>query len=452
MTMTERTAAQWQTLDKRHLLHPNTVLGRHEEEGPLLIVSGQGAVLTDVDGKEYIDGIAALWLANVGYGRAEIAEAARAQMEALPFWSLFWSYGNLPSVELARRLAELAPGELNRVFLTSGGSEANETSIKIARLYHVRRGEPQKHMVIALQRAYHGVSYGAMTATGIEAVRVNYAPYVGGFAHISSPYCYRCPLQKEYPTCGLACAEELERQILELGPENVAAFMAEPIGGVGGVIDPPPEYYGRIREICDKYGVLWIADEVICGFGRTGTWFGVEHWGAVPDLISCAKGLTSGYFPVGASIIHDRVYEVLRGDGTMAFNHGFTYSGHPVGAAVALENLRIIEEEGLLQQSAEMGSYLRRRLLALENPWIGDLRGKGLMLGAELVQERATKAPPNDPEAARKVEALCREEGVLLRALGGSVMAISPPLVIERELVDRLVEVLDRAVRQVFAG
>jgi putrescine aminotransferase len=446
------TAAEWKALDMQHLLHCNTVLGVHEQTGPLMMVKGEGAVVTDVDGKEYIDALGALWLTNIGYGRSELGEAAKRQMETLHFWSLFWSYGNQPAVELAERISQLTPGGLNRAFFTSGGSEANESSIKIARLYHARRGNPTKTAVIALEKAYHGVSYGAMTATGLEGVRAGFAPYVENFHHIPSPYCYRCPLAKEYPGCSIACADLLERKILELGPENVAAFMAEPIGGVGGVVEPPKEYFAQVRAICDKYDVLFIADEVICGFGRTGTWFGVQQYGVTPDIISCAKGLTSGYMPMGASIVHDRVYEGLKGDGTAYFNHGFTYSGHPVAAAVALENIRILEDEGLLERAAELGEYTRNRLAALQNPYIGDVRGKGLMLGIELVTDRASKTQPLDPDAGKKVEMACRAEGVLVRALGGFVIAISPPLVIAKEQLDRVVETLDRSIRKVLAG
>lgn len=452
MDLGQYSISEWKELDKRHVLHPNTILGAHEQNGALMMVKASGAVVTDIDGNDYIDGIGALWLANIGYGRPELAAVAQKQMESMPFWSLFWSYGHLPAAALGKRLADLTPPGLNRAFFTSGGSEANETAIKIARMYHLRRGNSGKHIIIGLQRSYHGVSYGAMTATGLESVRTNFGPYVGGFAHIPSPYCYRCPLAKEYPSCQIACASELERVIQEIGPDQVAAFIAEPIGGVGGVIDPPVEYFKQIRAICDKYDLLMIADEVIGGFGRTGTWFGIDHWDVVPDLISCAKGLTSGYFPVGASIIHDRVYEVLKGDGTAYFNHGFTYSGHPVGAAVALENLRILEEEGLLARATAMGDYIKRRLQSLGNPWIGDVRGKGLMLGVELVQEQASKAPPTDPAAANKVEMACRAEGVLLRALGGVLMAVSPPLIITREQTDRIIDTLDRSIRAVFGG
>lgn len=450
----QRSAEEIKALDRRHVLHPNVVLADHARGLPMpIMVEGQGAVLRDIDGKEYIDAIGALWLANIGYGRKELAEVARRQMEKLSFWSLFWGYGNVPAVELAARLAEIAPPGLSHVFFTSGGSEANETSIKIARLYHVRRGEPSRRHIIGLARAYHGVSYGAMTATGLETVRQNYEPYVGAFDHIPSAYCYRCPLGKAYPACGVACAGELERKILDLGPQNVAAFIAEPIHGVGGVITPPPEYFPRIREICDRYGVLFIADEVICGFGRTGTWFGIEHWGVVPDLISAAKGLSSGYLPIGATLVHDRVYEALgqpEGPGAY-FNHGFTYSGHPVAAAVALENIRILAEERLGERAVEMGRYLTERLRRAENPYIGDIRGKGLMLGVELVADPATGEMPADPNVGRYAEARCREHGVIVRALApGNIIALSPPLVVTREQVDRIVEVLDEAVRYVF--
>lgn len=448
----QRSPDEIRALDRRHLLHPNTVPADLEAgRGGPIMARGDGALLWDIDGREYIDGIGALWLTNAGYGRKELAEAARAQMEELSFWSNFWGYGNVPAIELAARIAGLAPPGMSHVFFTSGGSEANETSLKAARLYHLRMGNPDKRHVIGLVRGYHGVSYGAMTATGIPAVRANYEPFVGAFSHIDSAYCYRCPYGKTYPSCQVWCADELEREILRQGPANVAAFIAEPVHGVGGVVVPPPEYFPRIREICDRYDVLFIADEVICGWGRTGTWFGIEHWGVVPDIIATAKGISSGYMPLGAAIIHDRVYAALKGDGTAYFNHGFTYSGHPVACAVAMANIGIIESEQLGAAAAEKGRYTMAALGALDNPRIGDIRGRGLMLGVELVQDRATRAMPDDSAAGRQVEALCRERGLLVRALlPGNIIALSPPLVITREQIDRAVQTLDQAIRQVF--
>jgi len=431
-------------LDRDHLLHPNVVLGEFEDTGGTIIVSGEGATVRDIDGREYIDAIGALWLANIGYGRPELAAVAAAQMRQLPFWSLFYGWSNAPAIRLAAEMARIAPEAFNHAFFTSGGSEANETSIKFARLYHVRRGHPNKQIVIGLARAYHGVSYGAMTATGLERVREGYAPLVGAFEHIAGAYCYRCPFGKTYPECQLFCADEIERTIERLGPENVAAFIAEPVQGVGGVITPPDGYFEKVRAICDRHDVLWISDEVICGFGRTGKLFGIENWTVRPDLISCAKGITSGYLPLGASLVSDKVYLALKGDGHQTLNHGFTYSGHPVAAAVALENIRILLREGLPARAAEMGDAMRAQISALGNPYIGEVRGKGLLIGVELVRDRSSREPA---DVAMAVELACRRSGVILRALGGNIISISPPLVITEAQAARVVAVLDQAVR-----
>ncbi len=437
---------QLRQLDRDHLLHPNVVLGEFEEQGGTIIVGGDGATVRDIDGREYIDAIGALWLANVGYGRQELAAAAAAQMRQLPFWSLFYGWSNAPAIRLAAELARIAPEGFNHAFLTSGGSESNETSIKFARLHHVRRGHPSKQIVIGLQRAYHGVSYGAMTATGLERVREGYAPLVGAFEHIPGAYCYRCPFGKTYPECQVDCADEVERAIERLGADHVAAFIAEPIQGVGGVITPPPGYYEKVRAICDRHDVLWIADEVICGFGRTGKLFGIENWSVRPDLISCAKGITSGYLPLGATLVSDKVYEALRGDGHQTLNHGFTYSGHPVAAAVALENIRILQREGLPARAVAVGESMRAQLLGLNNPYVGEVRGKGLLIGVELVRDRGTRAAA---DVAMAVELGCRARGVILRALGGNIISISPPLVITEAQAARVVVVLDEVVREV---
>lgn len=442
-----RTPAEWRAKDAAHVIHPNTMLGLHEQTGGVMVQSAHGSTLIDIDGKEYIDGIGALWLANIGYGRTELADAAAAQMKELSFWSLFWSYGHTKAIELAERLAQLTPPGLNHTFFTSGGSEANESSIKIARLYHVRRGQPNRTVILALDQAYHGVSYGAMSATGLAAVRTNFAPFLADVTHVPTPHPYRSG-----PEVAATAAAALESRIQEIGPDRIAAFMFEPIGGVGGLIELPDEYIRAARAICDKYGILMIADEVICGFGRTGTWFGVEHSGVTPDIISCAKGITSGYFPLGASIVHDRVYETIKGEPTDYFNHGFTYTGHPVGCAVALANIDLIEREELGARAVAMGAYLRKRLAERNNPYIAEVRGKGLMLGVQLAQDPATRQDPLDPDAHKKVEAGCRAEGVLLRALLGYTIAISPPLVITESEIDRIIDSLDRNIRRVFEG
>lgn len=437
-------------LDRRHLVHAFTQLPVDAGGGPVVMVEGRGAVVRDAAGREYIDGVGGLWLANLGYSRPELAEAAASQMRRLSYWSTFWGFSNEPAVRLAARIASLTPGDLNRVFFTSGGSEGNETSIKLARLYHRVRGKPQKTVVIALDRAYHGVSYGALTATGLPSVRSGYDPLTGDFVHIRTPYPFRCPHGPDCKDCGASAADELERTIREIGPDRVAAFIAEPVLGVGGVIVPPPSFFPRVREICDRYDVLWIADEVITGFGRTGRWFGVEHWGVVPDLMTIAKGVTSGYLPLGASILSDRVYGELEAAGAMV-NHGFTYSGHPVACAVALENLRLLEAEGWIPRVAALGERLRRALRELDHPHIGEVRGLGLMVAVELVQDRETRRPPEVEGASFRVQQLCRQRGVIVRGVApGTVVTLSPPFVITEEQMDRIVSTLAAAIDEVF--
>ncbi len=435
-------------LDKAHLLHPHVKLADHEATGGAVIVEADGAVLRDADGKEYIDGLAGLWLANAGYSREEIARAAYEQMKTLSYATLFWGWSNPPAIELAARVAELTPAGLNHVYFTSGGSEANETSLKLARLYHYARGKPEKTAFIAFRRAYHGLTYGAMSATGLENLWQGYGELLPGFGRIDPPYGYRCAHGKD--RCDASCADALEAEILRIGPEKVAAFIAEPVMGVGGVIVPPPGYYERVRAICDKYDVLWIADEVICGFGRLGTWFGVQHWNAVADLMSVAKGITSGYAPLGASILHDRVYEGLKAGG-VTLTHGLTYSGHPVACAVGLKNLEIMEREGLVERSARLGRYLLEKLRTLDHPNIGEVRGVGLMAAVELVADRATRALPEPVTIGFDVQNRARAAGVIVRGLvPGNIVAMSPPLVVTEAQIHRMVEVVGDAVAAAF--
>jgi len=405
-------------------------------------------VLRDTEGREYLDGLAGLWLANSGYSREEIARAAYEQMKTLSYYTLFWGWSNPPAIRLAARLAELAPPGLNRVFFTSGGSEANETSIKIARLFWEGMGRPEKDLVVTFQQAYHGVSYGAMTATGLETVWRGFSPFSEGFVRVPPPYGYRCPHGKD--ACDASCADALAEAFEAIGPQRVAAFLAEPIMGVGGVIVPPPGYFQRVREICGQYEVLWIADEVITGFGRTGTWFGVEHWGAIPDLISFAKGVTSGYAPLGGTLVHDRVYEGLKRVENV-FNHGFTYTGHPVSCAVGLKNLEIMEREKLPERAAGLGKTLEARLRAIDSPHVGEVRGMGLLWGVELVADRATRALPDPVTIGWDVQARCRQRGVLVRGLfPGNIVALAPPLVVTEAQLDRIVSVLADSIAEAF--
>ncbi len=437
--------------DLEHVLHPQTPLHDHSRSGPLAImVEGHGVYVRDTNGREYIDGLAGLWNVNVGHGRREIAQAAAEQMSRLAFSPTFWGLAHEPVIRLSEKLAAIAPPGIDRFLYTSGGSESNETAFKIARVYWRLQGRENKHKIIARRWGYHGVSFGALSATGIDIYRQFYGPLVPGFAHVPSPYCYRCEFDRQYPDCDLACAKALEDAILAEGPETVAAFVAEPVQGAGGVITPPPTYLPRIREICTKYDVLLIADEVINGFGRTGKMFAVMHWDVQPDLLSLAKGITSGYVPLGAVGITEKIYQGLAVPDT-TFAHGFTYAGHPVACATALANLAIIENEGLVENAARMGRLLREGLQEnADHPHVGEVRGLGLMCGVELVADKETRQPfaPVGSGAAR-VAARLREKGVMCRAIR-DILAFAPPLCINADEVAALTGKVKEAIQESF--
>ncbi|HEX6349339.1 MAG TPA: aspartate aminotransferase family protein [Candidatus Dormibacteraeota bacterium] len=449
---TETEISELSELDRTHWLHPQGDLDGAPGTAPQLIFEkGSGATLVDATGKEYLDGMAGLWNVNVGYGRAELAETAAAQMRDLAFHSAYNAFGHAPGIRLAAKLAELAPGDLEVTFFASGGAEANDTAYKLARLYWKLKGEPGRVNVISRLRDYHGLTWAATHATGLPVFWKNMEPLAPGFLHAPAPDPYR-----HDPASGMEAGEAyagaLERVILEAGPETVAGVVAEPVQGAGGLIVPPADYFPRVREICDRYGILLIADEVITGFGRTGKWFGMQHCGVDPDLMIFAKGVTSGYLPLSGVMLTRAVHDVLRSL-KGALPHGFTYSGHPTACAVALHNLRIIEEEGLVERAAVRGKRLRAGLETLRrHELVGDVRGLGLLGGLELVRDRDTKEL-FDPGlgVARRVFLAALEEGVIVRALGGDVIAMSPPLVISEEEVDRTVEVLDRALARVSA-
>ncbi|HLH68811.1 MAG TPA: aspartate aminotransferase family protein [Candidatus Dormibacteraeota bacterium] len=446
--VTEAEISRLEELDRSHWLHPQGDLGGGPALAPQLVFRrGQGSTLFDLRGRPFLDAMAGLWNVNVGYGRAELAEAAAEQMRELPFSSAYGGFGHAPAILLATRLAELTPGDLEVTFFASGGAEANETAYKIARLYWRLRGRPEKVQIVARLRAYHGLTYGATSATGLPMFWEGVGPLAPGFLHAPAPHPYR---YEGDGTPGEGYAEALERMIVEAGPETVAAVVAEPVQGAGGVIVPPGDYLGRVREICDRYDLLLIADEVITGFGRTGRWFGVEHFGVVPDLLIFAKGVTSGYLPLSGVVMTRSVHEVLRSLRGV-FPHGFTYSGHPVACAVALRNLRILEEEGLVERAQAMGEVLRAHLEGLRrHELVGDVRSLGLLGGIELVRDRDTREPfPAAVGAARQVAEAALEEGVLVRALSGDVIAFSPPLVITEEEIARAVEVVGRGIERV---
>jgi adenosylmethionine-8-amino-7-oxononanoate aminotransferase len=434
--------------DLGHLIHPLTDHSVLPQAGPLVIGQGEDCELVAADGRRLIDGMAGLWTVNVGHGRQELIEAAVTQLRALPYVSTFGGVSSPPAIELAEKIAELAPPGLSGVFFVSGGSEANETAIKLARRHWVHGGEPEKSIVLAHERGYHGLAGVTTTATRLR-------PYHGVFGvgapdihEVPAPYPYRCTAGTpcDPDTCPVCRGEALERRIAELGAERIAAVIVEPVFGSGGVIVPPPGYLRRLREICDRHRLLLIVDEVITGFGRTGTWFACEHEGIVPDLITFAKGVTSGYVPLGGVIVSDALWDELREpEGRPGvLMHGFTHSGHPVACAVALANIATIEREDLLARVREMGETLARLLAPLrEHPEVGEVRQAGLMAGIELVADRATRQRwPAAAARGRRAAAEARERGLLTRSLLDDILCLAPPFTISEETMGQAVEIL----------
>jgi adenosylmethionine-8-amino-7-oxononanoate aminotransferase len=429
--------------DRAHLIHP-----QHDRavcDRAHVWVKGSGALLTDASGAQYLDGLAGLWNVIAGHGRTDLADAAREQMVALGFASGYAGSSNPRAIELAERLAAIAYPSINRFFFTSGGAEANETAFKIARSFWKLRGKPNKTKVISRELAYHGVTLAAMSATGLGAYWPRFEPRVPGFIHIPSPYPYR------YRGSGADAANELEQAILREGADTVAMFLAEPVQGVGGVLVPQDDYFGRVRAICDQYDVLFAADEVITGFGRSGRMFALEHWGVEPDLLSFAKGITSGYFPLGGVGVNDEIAATLESD-TTPWMHAFTYSAHPVGCAVALRMLDILDREALPARAASLGERLLRRLCeALGNhPHVGEIRGLGLMCAIEFVKDRQTKAEfPASEKVGTRINAEARRRGLFSRNRGDIYM-LAPPFVITSEQIDRIADTLNDSVRAVL--
>lgn len=421
--------------------------------GPWLLDRGDGALLYDMDGREYLDALSGgVFAVLTGYGREEIAHAMYQQALELNYTSPYATTSAV-TVELARKLAEVTPGDLGASFFCNSGSEAVEAAIKLAHAYHQANGESQRYKVVSLRRAYHGSTVGALSATGwsphFEAFRRAADPVVpaNGYANAMPPYCYRCELGLTYPSCHLACATTIEQAILGSDPGLVACVILEPVMGTAGCIVPPPGYLAKVREICDRYGVLLISDEVVCGFGRTGRWFGVDHCDVIPDIMVVAKGLTGGYAPMAAAIARRDIAERIP-----VFFNVHTYGGHPVSAAAALANIHIIGREDLVQNAATVGAYMIRQLDQLRShPTVGDVRGLGLLMAVELVRDRASHEEfgPN-MGVDNQVAAVAREMGLFIRPVGGTVL-LAPPLIFTTEQADRTVEVLDAALSKVEA-
>jgi adenosylmethionine-8-amino-7-oxononanoate aminotransferase len=438
----------WLEQDKKHLLHPLHHPTAHQE--PLIIESAEGIWLRTVDGREYIDGLAGLWNVLIGHGNRELADVAQQQMATMAYCSNYIGTANLPAIELAQKLAGFAYEGLNFTYFASGGAEANESAFKTARFYWKRLGKPDKVKVIARQDAYHGVTLATMSATGIAPYWTMFEPRVPNFLHIPAPYPYRFEGDVQAgETIGQAAARALEEAILGEGADTVAAFIAEPVQGAGGVIVPPDDYFPRVREICDEYDVLLIADEVITGFGRTGDWFALNRWNVEPDILSFAKGITSGYLPLGGIQVSDSIREViLNAPPDQRWMHAYTYSGHATCCAVAIKNLEILERLNLVNQAVEMGERLLAGLHVLMDEFecVGNVRGLGLMCAIEFVADRQTKAPA---QIANKILQVCLDNGLLTRVKGESLL-LAPPLIIVEEEIDQILAIVRMGIESVL--
>jgi adenosylmethionine-8-amino-7-oxononanoate aminotransferase len=432
---------------KRHLWMHFTPMGAYKDGEVPILVRGEGCYVFDENGDRYLDGLAALFCVNAGHGRTELGEAAARQIAELGFYTN-WTYAHPRAIELATRVAALAPGDLNRVFFTSGGSEAVESALKLVRAFHKLNGQAQRTKVIAREIAYHGTTFGALSATGITALREPFEPLTPGGAHVANTNSYRWPEDRD----PLWAAEQIAHRIEFEGPDTVAAVILEPVQNAGGCFPPQEGYFQRVREICDEHGILLISDEVICSWGRLGYYFGSERYGYQPDIITTAKGLTSAYIPMGAVIASDRVAEPFMAEGEM-FTHGLTFGGHPVAAAVALATLDIYEREGTNQHVLDKEGEFRGMLEGLrELPIVGDVRGAGFFQAVELVKDQETKESFNDEES----EALLRgflsgelyRQGLICRAddRGDPVIQLAPPLIADTEQFEEIDSVLRRVL------
>jgi putrescine aminotransferase len=430
------------------MLHPNEMTQR----APIRIVRGEGCYVFDDSGNRLVDGVAGLWNVNVGHNRPEMKAAIVAQLDELEYFQLFDGVSHPRAEELSRVLFDMTRTEgMTRFIYNSGGSDAVETALKIARQYWKLEGQPDRTKFIALKQGYHGTHFGAASVNGNTAFRRNYEPLLPGCFHVDTPWLYRNPFTEDPEELAHICATLLEREIQFQSPDTVAAFIAEPVQGAGGVIVPPPSYWPLIRKVCDRYGVLLIADEIVTGFGRSGSMFGCRGWGVKPDIMCLAKGISSGYIPLGCTAVNERIEAAFsrNRDFTGAIMHGYTYAGHPVACAAAIASLKIVRDENLPANAASVGNYLLDQLKPFEKlyPAVGEVRGKGLMIALDLVKDRQTREPI-DPEHgyANAVAAAARSAGALVRPVGTKII-ISPPLVLEKTHADALVAALHSGFR-----
>jgi putrescine aminotransferase len=441
--------AELRRLDVAHHLPAQANYGQiRDAGGSRIITRADGCFIYDGDGNAILDGMAGLWCVQVGYGRKELAEAAYEQMLELPYYNTFFKTAAPTTVMLAAKVASLLGGNLQHVFFNNSGSEAIDTIIRLARHYWQVRGEPNRNVIISRVNGYHGSTIGGVSLGGMKAMHDQGGPWVPGIEHVMQPYRFQEGFGEDPATFGARAADAVEARLLEVGPENVAAFIGEPVQGAGGVIIPPDGYWPRVEAICRKYGILLVCDEVICGYGRLGSWFGFQHFGVQPDMVSTAKGLSSGYLPISAVGVADHIVEALRAKGG-DFVHGYTYSGHPTSAAVALKNLEIMEREDLVGRTArETGPYLAAALATLgDHPLVGEARSIGLLGAVEIVVRKGTNQRFGDApgKAGPVVRDLCIQNGLMVRAVRDTVV-MSPPLTISRDQIDQLVGILRKSL------
>lgn len=431
--------------DQKYLWHH---ISPHNPQ-PMIGIKGEGIWITDIEGNRYLDGMSGLWCVNIGHGRENIAEAAAEQIKTLAYFPLNQSH--VPAIQLAEKVNEWLGGGY-RIFFSNSGSDANEVAFKIARQYFHQKGEPTRFKFISRHRAYHGNSMGALGATGQAFRKIKYEPVAVGFQHVAPPYCYRCPFGKTYGECHLECAQVYEDVINWEGAETVAGVILEPVITGGGVIVPPQEYLSAVRDICDKYGVLMIVDEVICGFGRSGKNFGHQNFGVKPDIVTMAKGITSAYSPLSATAVSEELYDVFTKPGVdQHFRHVNTFGGNPVSCAVALKNIEILEKEGLVERSAYLGMELRNKLdVLMDHPYVGDIRSFGFMAGIEMVEDKESKIPASSDKVIRVLEE-CKNRGLVAGKNSDTVpgfsniITLAPPFITSEKELDFIVETLIEA-------
>jgi putrescine aminotransferase len=453
MSTSIRTTKDWQTLDSAHFLHPFTNHKALHSAGSLIIDRADGIYLWDSDGNRILDGMAGLWCVNIGYGRRELAEVAREQIERLPYYNTFFQTAHPPAIELSQLLSEITPTKLNHAFFTNSGSESNDTVVRMARYYWSLLGHPNKQIIISRNNAYHGSTMAGASLSGMPHMHAQGGLPIPGIVHIGQPYWYQEGGDQSPDDFGRTVAKELEKKIEELGEHNVAAFIAEPVQGAGGVIVPPQTYWPEIVDICLRYQILLVADEVICGFGRTGEWFGSDTFNISPDLMPIAKGLSSGYLPIGAVMIADHVVNVIIEEGGEFF-HGMTYSGHPTACAVSIANIKILRDEGIIEKvKNQTGPYLQQQWRVLAgHPLVGEARGIGFLGALELVELKGSRRAYEPPGRAGM---LCRDaalrNGLIMRSVGDS-MIISPPLVMSTQQIDELISLVVKSLDDTLIG